>query len=106
LLLTLPLSAKTGALTGTVVAAVPMTAARLIAAPSFIATPKVAKTPLLLTPRGIVVLLSALAAITFLAEWTILDWGALLLVGKGLVDPRQAGLGYSVFVATMTARPL
>ncbi|MDD1449980.1 MFS transporter [Sphingomonas sp. H160509] len=33
----------------------------------------------------------------------MLDWGALLLSGKGLLPVTQAGLGYSVFAVAMTA---
>jgi len=54
-------------------------------------------------PRGIVLLLAALAALTFLVEGAILDWGALLVTGMGLVGLAQGGLGYMIFAIAMTA---
>ncbi|MEG8053120.1 MFS transporter [Sphingomonas aerolata] len=65
--------------------------------------PRTEEAPLVVIPRGIVILLAALAAITFLTEGAMLDWGALLLSGKGLLPVTQAGLGYSVFAVAMTA---
>lgn len=63
----------------------------------------IAITPLFVMPRAVVILLASLTAITFLTEDAILDRGALLLTGGGLVAPAQAGLGYSVFAVAMTA---
>ena len=80
-----------------------MIATLTLATPRLIATPRTEETPLVVVPRGIVILLAALAAITFLTEGAILDWGALLLSGKGLLPVAQAGLGYSVFAVAMTA---
>jgi predicted MFS family arabinose efflux permease len=102
-MMTLALSAKIGALAGTVFAALLMIVALPFASSWRIVTPKADETPLFVIPRGIVVLLALLTAITFLTEGAILDWGALLLTGKGLVEPAQAGLGYSVFAVAMTA---
>ena len=59
--------------------------------------------PLFSVPRGIVVLLAALCAATFLVEGAMLDWGALLLVGSGLTETSHGGLGYMVFAVAMTA---
>lgn len=53
-------------------------------------------------PRGIVLLLSALTGITFLVEGAILDWSALLIVGMGMVEAAQGGLGYMLFSVAMT----
>lgn len=53
-------------------------------------------------PRGIVLVLSGLAAVTFLVEGAILDWSALLVVEKGMVDAAQGGLGYMLFSIAMT----
>lgn len=58
--------------------------------------------PLFAMPRGIVLLLAVLAAVTFLTEGAILDWSALLLTGKGLVPLSQGGVGYIVFALAMT----
>lgn len=59
--------------------------------------------PLFALPRGIVLLLAALAGITFLVEGALLDWGALLITGKALVGAAQGGLGYMFFSIAMTA---
>ena len=59
--------------------------------------------PLIVAPRGIVILLSALAAIMFLVEGAILDWSALLVLEKRLVTEAQGGLGYAIFAIAMTA---
>lgn len=101
-MMTLAFSAGLAAVTGAIVAAALMIAALILAAPRFIATPRAQEAPLLVVPRGIVVLLSLLAALTFLTEGAILDWGALLLSGKGLMPAAQAGIGYSVFAVAMT----
>jgi predicted MFS family arabinose efflux permease len=54
-------------------------------------------------PRGVVLVIAALAAITFLAEGALLDWSALLITGNGLVSVEQGGLGFMVFSIAMTA---
>lgn len=53
-------------------------------------------------PRGMVLLLAVLAGITFLVEGAILDWGALLITARDLLDPAQGGFGYMLFAAAMT----
>ena len=53
-------------------------------------------------PRGIVLLLAALATVTFLVEGAILDWSALLVTQRGLVAAAQGGLGYMLFSIAMT----
>lgn len=102
-LLTAVLSAKVSPIAGVVTASILMIATLAVAAPRLTPTPKTEDGSLFAVPRGIVVLLAALAAITFLTEGAILDWGALLLSGKGLLPVTQAGLGYSVFAVAMTA---
>lgn len=102
LLLTAALSAQVSPLTGTLAAAALMIGAILFAAPRLIDTPQTDETPLLVVPRGMVALLALLAAITFLTEGAMLDWGALLLTGQGLLPTAQAGIGYSVFAVAMT----
>ncbi|WP_343525531.1 MFS transporter [Sphingomonas sp.] len=101
-LLTIVLSSKVSPVAGAIVASALMIAALAIASPRLIATPQASEVPLFVLPRGIVVVLAGLAAITFLAEGAMLDWGALLLSGKGLLPVTQAGLGYSVFAVAMT----
>lgn len=53
-------------------------------------------------PHGVVVLLAALAAITFVIEGAMLDWSALLLVDGGVLPKAQGGLGYILFSITMS----
>lgn len=102
-LLTLALSARLPAIGGALVAAALMIALLLFASPRLIVTARSNDPPLFIVPRGVVVLLAMLAAITFLTEGAILDWGGLIITEKGLLSPAQAGLGYSVFAIAMTA---
>jgi predicted MFS family arabinose efflux permease len=102
-LMTLALSARVGAVLGAVLASALMLAALLFIVSRLIVTPKVDDQPAFVVPRGIVVLLALLAAITFLTEGAMLDWGALLLTSKNLVGPARAGFAYSVFAVAMTA---
>ena len=53
-------------------------------------------------PRGIVLVLALLAAIAFLAEGAVLDWGALLLSSVGLLTVEHSGLGYVMFSVAMS----
>ncbi|MDG3041988.1 MFS transporter [Roseicyclus marinus] len=62
--------------------------------------------PKLALPRGPVLVLAALAAITFLVEGAVLDWGALLIVARDLMEPAGAGLGYMLFSVAMTVARL
>lgn len=56
-------------------------------------------------PRGVVLLLALLAAITFLVEGAVLDWGALLIIERQLALAENAGVGYILFsVAMLVAR--
>ena len=52
-------------------------------------------------PHGIVLLLGLLAAIAFLVEGAVLDWGALLIIDRQLTAPQNAGVGYILFSAAM-----
>jgi MFS family permease len=54
-------------------------------------------------PRGIVLLIAGLTAVTFLIEGAILDWSALLITTADIVPPSQGGLGYMLFSIAMTA---
>lgn len=58
--------------------------------------------PAFALPRGIVLLLAGLTAVIFLVEGAMLDWGALLLVDRGISTVEQAGLGYMMFSVAMT----
>ena len=57
-------------------------------------------------PRGAVVLLAILAAIIFLVEGAMLDWGALLNVERGLLPKAQAGIGFLMFSVAMAVARL
>lgn len=52
-------------------------------------------------PHGIVLLLGLLAAVAFLVEGAVLDWGALLIIDRQLTTPQSAGVGYILFSAAM-----
>lgn len=80
-----------------------MVAAMAVAAPRLAQTARVATGQALAWPRGPVVLLAALAAVCFLVEGAMLDWGALLITGRGLAATAQGGLGYAFFAVAMTA---
>lgn len=61
-----------------------------------------AGTPLIIAPKGIVVIIGALCFVVFLAEGAVLDWSALFLIGSHGVDPAIAGFGYAAFAIAMT----
>jgi predicted MFS family arabinose efflux permease len=54
-------------------------------------------------PKGIVLLIAGLTAVTFLIEGAILDWSALLITSKNIVPASQGGVGYMLFSIAMTA---
>lgn len=58
--------------------------------------------PEFVRPRGVIMLLALLAALCFLVEGAVLDWGALLMVDQGLMAPTGAGIGYMAFSIAMT----
>ncbi|MGJ4930064.1 MFS transporter [Bradyrhizobium sp. HKCCYLS2038] len=76
--------------------------AMIVTAPRLLAGKPAQSGPLLVLPHGAVMLLAALAAIMFLVEGAMLDWGALLLTGSGRLPAAQAGLGYIMFSIAMT----
>jgi MFS family permease len=102
---TFMLSRAISPLTATLCCAAAMAVALLLAAPRLgtlsagQAVP--ANTGLMVWPRGPVVLLALLAAVTFLVEGAILDWSALLLTTTGLSTTERAGIGYALFSAAM-----
>ena len=83
-------------------ASVLMAVAMAIGAPRLLRASQSGKTPLIVAPRGIVLLLAVLAFVMFLVEGAILDWSALLVTGKQLVDEARGGLAYSLFAIAMT----
>jgi predicted MFS family arabinose efflux permease len=89
-------------LASTLVCSVLMLAAMILAWPRLLRRVEAHDGPLFVVPHGSVVLLALLAAVTFLVEGAVLDWGALLAIGAGLVRPAQGGLGYMLFSIAMT----
>jgi predicted MFS family arabinose efflux permease len=57
--------------------------------------------PLLVVPRGAVVVIGVLCMFVFLAEGAVLDWSAVLLTNGGM-SGAQGGLGYAAFAVAMT----
>ena len=102
-LMTFLLSLHLAASTNTVLCALLMGAAMAFAAPRLLRSVPAHEGSLLVMPRGTVLLLAGLAAVTFLAEGALLDWSALLITDSGLVAAAQGGLGYMLFSIAMTA---
>jgi len=97
------LSFHLGPLACALICSVLMLIAMALAAPRLLRRSAQAQDgPLFVLPHGIVLLLALLAAVTFLIEGAMLDWGALLVIGKGLVSETQGGIGYIVFSIAMT----
>ena len=53
-------------------------------------------------PRGKVLLIGAICFVMFLAEGSVLDWGALFLTSNRHLPPSTAGFGYVAFASAMT----
>ena len=98
--MTFLLSSGLTPLWSSVICGVITAAATLIAWPSLL--PARGEPAHLVLPHGIVLLIAGLGAAMFLAEGAMLDWGALLLIGKQLVRPEQGGVGYMLFSVAMT----
>ncbi len=77
--------------------------ALVLAAPGLLRARAGTTPPAFVLPRGIVLLIAALAAIVFLIEGAILDWGALLTLERALLAKEQAGIGFLIFSVAMTA---
>jgi predicted MFS family arabinose efflux permease len=101
-LMTALLSLQLGALACTLICSVLMLIAMLLTAPRLLRSVQVQDGPLFVLPHGSVLLLALLCAVTFLVEGAMLDWGALLVIGAGLVSEAQGGIGYIVFSIAMT----
>ncbi|MGY3443040.1 putative MFS family arabinose efflux permease [Bradyrhizobium sp. USDA 4473] len=100
---TLLLSLQLGSLFSTLVCSTFMMIAIMSAWPRLTATSLRHQGPLFVLPDRSVLLIAALAAITFLVEGAMLDWSALLLVGEGLLTEAHGGLGCMLFAIAMTA---
>ena len=102
---TLMLSLDVSPWVATLICSASMAVALMVTAPRLLVSAAAGPAPtggFLALPRGPVVLLSALAAVTFLVEGALLDWSALLLTDTGLTSPERAGLGYALFAVAMT----
>jgi predicted MFS family arabinose efflux permease len=95
--LSLGLSPQIAAFIGALIAG----ASLVIAAPRLLRARGDDSAPAFALPRGIVLLIAGLTAIVFLVEGAILDWGALLSVGRGLLPTEQAGIGFMLFSIAM-----
>lgn len=62
--------------------------------------------PMLALPHGVVLFISVLAFVVFLAEGSMLDWSAVFLADIRHVPRDQAGAGFAVFTLAMTAMRL
>ncbi|MET4767629.1 hypothetical protein ABH970_008001 [Bradyrhizobium ottawaense] len=102
-LMTALLSLQFGTLACTLVCSALMLLAMALTSPRLLRSVQVQEGPLFVLPHGSVLLLALLGAITFLVEGAMLDWGALLVIGAGLVTEAQGGAGYIVFSIAMTA---
>lgn len=63
---------------------------------------KYSETPFFVLPKGTVILLGMLCCIAYIMEGAMLDWSGILLISQHTVDTHQAGLGYTLFVVSMT----
>jgi predicted MFS family arabinose efflux permease len=79
-----------------------MLIAMILAAPGLLPSRSNHDGPFFVLPKGLVLLLAVLTAITFLVEGAILDWSALLITSQGHVSETQGGLGYMLFAIAMT----
>lgn len=101
-MMTLLLSFGSGPLPSAMVGSALILGAVAVASPRLLASKAADGEPHFALPRGIVLVLSALAAITFLAEGALLDWSALLITEQHLVSVQHGGLGYMLFAIAMT----
>jgi MFS family permease len=100
--ITLLLSSGLSPFGSVLVASALMLAMTLVASPRLLRTKAAEGEPHFALPRGVVLVIALLAAITFLAEGAVLDWSALLITGEDLVDVEQGGLGFVLFSIAMT----
>ncbi len=101
--MTFLLSMEVAVFTGTLICAALMAVALIIAAPRLLNGGATPGGPLFAVPRGLVLVLAILAAVTFLVEGALLDWSALLITEAQLVPVAQGGIGYIIFSIAMTA---
>lgn len=102
-LMTFLLSMQVGALVNTLACSVLIATAMAAAGPRLLCTKPSVPGRLFVRPRGIVLVLGVLAAVAFLVEGAILDWGAVFITGANLVGADGGGVGYVLFSIAMTA---
>ena len=100
--ITLLLSAGLGPFSCVTIASALMLVVIFVASPRLLRTKAADGEPHFALPRGVVLIIAILAAISFLAEGAVLDWSALLITGKGLVEVEQGGIGFVLFSVAMT----
>ena len=96
------LSMGLGTLESVAIASILMLLAVIAAAPRLLRTKASEEAPHFAIPRGVVAVIAALAAIMFMAEGALLDWGALLITSRNLMDMEHGGTGYMMFAIAMT----
>jgi len=101
-LMTFLLSSRFPPLVSTLCCAAIMLVVVLIAWPRLLTGAQCEKAPLLVMPRGIVLLIAGLAAAAFLVEGALLEWSALLVTSTGLASAAKGGVGYMLFAISMT----
>lgn len=101
-IMTVLLSMQFATLHATVLCASAMVAGMLFAMPRLLNDRGSKEGPLFAVPHGAVMVIAALAAITFLVEGALLDWSALLITRDGMFSLAQGGVGYMVFSIAMT----
>lgn len=100
--MTFLLSKQLGTVPSAFVCSTLMFLAMAVAAPRLLNGHASKDGPLFALPRGTVLVIAALATITFLVEGALLDWSALLITENGMVPVAQGGAGYIVFSIAMT----
>jgi len=73
-----------------------------VARTRFLDARDVGTTPFIVRPRGLVLVIGALAFVAFLVEGAILDWSALLLTRHHAFDASYGGVAYALFSVAMT----
>jgi predicted MFS family arabinose efflux permease len=101
-LMTLLLTSGATALMATLCASALALIAVALAAPRLLATRAPKEERAFAWPSGVVLVIAGLAAVSFLAEGAVLDWGALLVLNRRLGTAAEAGLGFGLFSVGMT----
>jgi predicted MFS family arabinose efflux permease len=89
-------------ITSTIIGSIFLVLLIAFAMPRMISNREASSQSLFAVPKGVVLVIALLAAISFLVEGALLDWSALLLVGQRLLSPARGGLGYMLFSIAMT----